>query len=131
MKTCEDCLHREVCNGWKTSEVLQERLLSIDKCNCNYFADRSEWTHLPCEIGDIVFYFADAYYYRKDKSRWKVWPIKVTEINTKLGKNGKVYPLSIIANGTRYPLKSIGKTLFLTRKEAEEALERMKENENL
>jgi hypothetical protein len=96
---------------------------------CEDFTDRSEWVHLPCEVGDIVFYFQGAYHL-KNKSMWEIRPIKVTEFSMKMGKNGKLYPLSIIANGTRYPLTSIGKTLFLSRKEAEKALEEKGENES-
>ena len=68
-------------------------------------------------------YYFDGAYYLKDKSRWKITPIKVTEFSIKIGRSDKLYPLSIIANGTRYPLTSIGKTIFLTRKEAEKALD--------
>lgn len=95
---------------------------------CEDFSDRSEWVHLPCKVGDTVYYF-DGAYYLKDKSRWEIKPIKVTEISTKIGRSGKLYPLSIIANGTRYSLTSIGEKLFLTREEAVKALERKKRNE--
>lgn len=125
--TCKDCLHREACNGWKISEVLRERLLAMNRCDCKCFTDRSKWVHLPCKVGDTVYYF-DGAYYLKNKSMWKIKPIKVTEFSTKIGRSGKLYPLSIIANGTRYPLTSIGKRLFLTREEAEKALEGMKED---
>lgn len=71
-------------------------------------------------------YYFDGAYYLKDKSRWEIKPIKVTEFSTKIGRSDKLYPLSIIANGTRYPLTSIGKTVFLTREKAEKALEEKK-----
>lgn len=115
MSKCIDCLHYNICTFGKCDII----------SGCPHFTDRSEWVHLPCELGDIVFYFQGAYHL-KNKSMWKIIPIKVTEFSMKMGKNGKLYPLSIIANGTRYPLTSIGKTVFLTRKEAEKALEGMK-----
>lgn len=118
MSKCIDCLHYEVC-PYKNN--LDTALAS----RCENFTDRSEWVHLPCEVGGTVFYFQGAYHL-KNKSMWKIRPIKVTEFSMKMGKNGKLYPLSIIANGTRYPLTSIGKTIFLTRKEAEKVLEEKK-----
>lgn len=115
---CKDCLYYERC---KKLGIFNIETLSV----CEDFTDRSEWVHLPCKVGDTVYYF-DGAYYLKDKSRWKIKPIKVTEISTKIGRSGKLYPLSIIANGTRYSLTSIGKKLFLTREEAVKVLEREK-----
>lgn len=122
--TCKDCFHYERC---KKLGIFNLETLSV----CADFTARSEWVHLPCKLGDTVYYF-DGAYYLKNKSMWKVTPIKVTEFSTKVGRSGKLYPLSIIANGTRYPLTSIGKTIFLTREKAEKALaERQVKNSDL
>lgn len=124
---CRDCLHFKACYEMAAANNADEfNTMFAEKCED--FSDRSEWVHLPCKVGDTVYYF-DGAYYLKDKSRWKIKPIKVTEISTKIGRNGKLYPLSIIANGTRYSLTSIGEKLFLTREEAVKALERKKRNE--
>lgn len=130
--TCKDCLHYEACKGTYYTAKGCDNIALYDfdgemyaDSGCEDFSERSEWVHLPCKVGDTVYYF-DGAYYLKNKSMWKIKPIKVTELSTKIGRSGKLYPLSIIANGTRYPLTSIGKRLFLTRKEAEEALEGMK-----
>lgn len=127
--TCKDCLHYEACKGtyFTFKQMIDKDSFDnehyADVYNCPDFTDRSEW--LPCKVGDTVYYF-DGAYYLKNKSMWKIKPIKVTELSTKIGRSGKLYPLSIIANGTRYPLTSIGKRLFITREEAEKALEGMK-----
>lgn len=113
--TCKGCLHYEVCSG----HAFEEKY--CDKDNCLDYTNRSEWVHLPCKVGDTVYY-VDGAWYLKNKSMWEIKPIKVTEFSTKIGRSGKLYPLSIIANGTRYPVTSIGKTVFLTREEAEKAL---------
>lgn len=76
---------------------------------------------LPCKVGDTVYYFSGGYY--KNIKNWKITPIKVTEFNIKVNKSGKLIPLALIANGTRYPMSSIGKTVFLTKSEAEAELE--------
>lgn len=122
---CRDCLHFKACYEMATANNADEfNTMFAEKCED--FSDRSEWVHLPCKVGDTVYYF-DGAYYLKDKSRWEIKPIKVTEISTKIGRSGKLYPLSIIANGTRYSLTSIGEKLFLTREEAVKALERKDE----
>lgn len=83
---------------------------------------------LPCKVGDTVYYFSGGYY--KNIKNWKITPIKVTEFNIKVNKSGKLIPLAMIANGTRYPMSSIGKTVFLTKSEAEVKLKELKGNQN-
>lgn len=82
---------------------------------------------LPCKVGDTVYYFSGGYY--KNIKNWKITPIKVTEFNIKVNKSGKLIPLALIANGTRYPMSSIGKTLFLTREGAEAKLKELRGGE--
>lgn len=79
---------------------------------------------LPCKVGDTVYYFSGGYY--KNIKNWKITPIKVTEFNIKVNKSGKLIPLALIANGTRYPMSSIGKTVFLTKSEAEAKLKELR-----
>lgn len=83
---------------------------------------------LPCKVGDTVYYFSGGYY--KNIKNWKITPIKVTEFNIKVNKSGKLMPLALIANGTRYPMSSIGKTVFLTKSEAEAKLKELRGGEN-
>lgn len=78
---------------------------------------------LPCNIGDTVYYIRGEYH---DKSHKTVEAIRVTEISVKNDINGKLLPPAIIANGCRYRFTSIGKSVFLTREEAERALVGMK-----
>ena len=78
----------------------------------------------PCKVGDTVYYIEGAYYNSKRKT---VSPIKVTEISWKCDRSGRDLGFALIANGTRYKFSSIGKTVFLTREEAEKKL---KENKN-
>ena len=48
---CKDCLHYEKCHSHYTPAMLQ-----VINGDCAYFTDRSEWVHLPCKVGDIVWY---------------------------------------------------------------------------
>lgn len=77
----------------------------------------------PCKVGDTVWYIEGGYY---RKTNLKAKPITVTEISQKEVK-GKLQ-WAIIANGTRYKFTSIGKTVFLTREEAEKALKEREAN---
>lgn len=73
---------------------------------------------LPCKIGDKVYRIDKGNYH----SNWKpfVEELTVTEISWKKEKYGdKDLGFAIIANGIRYKFTSIGKSVFLTRKEAE------------
>lgn len=73
----------------------------------------------PCKVGDTVYYIEGAYYNSK---RQTVRSIKVTEISWKCDRSGRDLGFALIANGTRYKFSSIGKTVFLTKEEAEKAL---------
>lgn len=73
---------------------------------------------MPCKIGDKV--------YRIDKgnfhSNWTpfIEELTVTEISWKKEKYGsKDLGFAIIANGIRYKFSSIGKSVFLTKEEAQ------------
>jgi hypothetical protein len=77
-------------------------------------------------VGDIVYYIEGAYYNSK---RLTVRPIKVTEISWKCDRSGRDLGFALIANRTRYKFSSIGKTVFLTREEAEAKLKEGAEDE--
>ena len=51
--TCKDCLHYEACCYWLNKE--KKHLNCDDGFICDNFAARSEWVHLPCNIGDNVY----------------------------------------------------------------------------
>lgn len=73
---------------------------------------------LPCKIGDKVYRIDKGNYH----SNWKpfVQELTVTEISWKKEKYGdKDLGFAIIAGGIRYKFTSIGKSVFLTRKDAE------------
>ena len=71
----------------------------------------------PVEVGQTVWYIEGGYY---RKTGLKAKPKKVTEINLKWC--GKTLAWGFIASGTRYRFSSIGKTVFLTKEDAEKAL---------
>lgn len=102
---CGEC-YSDKCK----KELLQEKLV------------KSEIVEFPCKVGDTVWYINYGYCYPNLKSHLQVKPIIVTEISWKHDRSGKDLGFALIANGTRYKFSSIGKTVFLTKSEAERRL---------
>lgn len=50
--TCKDCLHYKTCIAYYNEKFLQEY---VDAVGCATYADKAEWVHLPCKVGDRVF----------------------------------------------------------------------------
>nr|DAD70390.1 MAG TPA: hypothetical protein [Siphoviridae sp. ctomJ2] len=51
---CRDCLHFKACYEMATANGAEEfNTLFANKCED--FADRSEWAHLPCKVGNMVY----------------------------------------------------------------------------
>lgn len=87
----------------------------------------------PCKVGDIVF--ANRWYWREDGG---TAPYQITNITITQNKKGvwtKKYRAMQLANGRTIDLQlnfefdEIGKSVFLTREEAEQALAERKTNE--
>lgn len=125
--TCKDCIHYDAC--CKIGGKLQEHYMN--KCNdveCDCFKDKSRFIELPCKVGDIVYRvipkcdpdfgicpFDGGYGIsrcRKDESG---------KYRNKCDVYIEEIPFSL------YVLNNIGKTVFLTREEAEKKLQEDKE----
>lgn len=87
----------------------------------------------PCKVGDIAYVVNRGDYY----SRYEPYisEKEIIEINWKKDRSGKDLGFGLILKGgnyntsARYKLSSIGKTVFLTREEAEVALKERKKDE--
>lgn len=108
--SCKDCLHYEVCDCAGEYQYPQGY--------CKLFKDKSEWVHLPCKVGNTVYCFAPCF----DEKRQP--KLQVTET--------KIVDIKTIATvpGMEFNVEKIGKTVFLTRDEAEKELEERKKSEN-
>lgn len=107
--TCKDCIHKEACSFSSAAETAN---------HCRHYEDKSRFVELPCKVGDTVYFYAfvqtddcDGYY---------------------CVDQAKVSRISIDCDGLRisiynryFDLSDIGKTVFLTREEAEKKLEEM------
>lgn len=113
--TCKDCIHYKACDD--SYNFVDEK--DIDKI-CLEFEDKSHFIELPCKVGDTVFCFSPCF---KEDSDIK---LEVVE--------AKVVEVRAIASvlGLNFSIDNIGKTVFLTREEAEKALgHSRKEDENV
>lgn len=94
--TCKDCLHYKMCSYGQICKL------------CVDFADKSEWVHLPCKVGDRVFsivMLGGEYSIVVDRAI----ALKITTDN-------------IYVETEYIDAGEIGYTVFLTLKEAEKAL---------
>lgn len=117
MKTCKDCLHSKVCRDWWSEQ--EKNLFSESNIACRVFTDRSEWVHIPCKVGDSIFcdgkLFADRYV--GEVMKFTVDIVRTQVCTTHCGE------IDMIFN-----FKDFGKTVFLTREEAERALKEREDN---
>lgn len=128
MATCKNCIHCEACKevldvaGFFPDDI--EEILNWIKCP--NFTDKSRFVELPCKVGDTVYKL----------TRNKVKECEVVFIG--ISANEKCSYFNFVENyedGTFYKSHSmvfdeIGKTVFLTRKEAEAALAKRTEDKN-
>ena len=122
MSTCKDCIHYDVCevsSVFYGGEAARQRFREYAKradveCGCNCFTDKSLYIKLPCKVGDMVFEIIKISH-REEIAESVVEKVVLTKtgFRIKLSRN-KMYETSC---------RSIGKTVFLTREEAEKALE--------
>ena len=116
--TCKDCLHFEACELNSAMRILLPTIAHQNACYCKAFKDKSRFVELPCKAGDIVYCFE---------------PCFDTDNHPKLKVVEKeIIELKIIATvfGLNFDIDSIGKTIFLTREEAEKALDKQRETLN-
>ena len=114
MATCKECLHFEVCRKYAAG---LEQLLTCD--GCEDFKNRSLFVKLPCSAGDTVYYIANV------NSKDIINSAVVDEVA--IYKSGTIgYDCGVGEIG--FSSKSIGKRVFLTKEEAEQALKEREEN---
>ena len=122
MAMCKDCVHVEVCREYveglaaaRGVRLSVKELDSVLECDdCKHFKDRSRFVELPCKVGDTLFVPT-----RNLVSEYKIVSFHVCG-------EGIWYRTNVI-KGILTRLISdnveiIGKTVFLTREEAEAAL---------
>ena len=109
---CENCLHCEVC-------TFARQYRGVNKCPD--FADKDLYIKLPCKVYDTV-YIVD-----EDSNEFD----GIDECHVrKLEWNGVFWAIFTDKDCYGYSADYIGKTVFLTREDAEKKLEELK-NEHI
>ena len=108
---CENCLYDKNCQF-----LLKHKNKEVEGCTA--FEDKSEWVHLPCKVGDVVYCFAPCFD-ADHRPRLKVVEREIIRLKTTLTVSGLISDID-----------NIGKTIFLTREEAEKALDKQRETLN-
>ena len=106
--TCEDCIYYKECEADGV---------------CTEFSDLSEWVHLPCKVGDVVYQVT-----RNFISEFRVRFVEIATCGNLFLHTDLIS--GIVYTGEVFSESDIGKTVFINREEAEKALyDRRKEDE--
>ena len=108
-KTCKDCIHRELCNV--------HGYIDADECAC--FKDKSRYIELPCAVGDKVYKIWNAGKHGKSVAEFVLTSISQISRGVWVFKYSKCQEPCISYQGN---LEYIGKTVFLTKEDAEKVL---------
>ena len=130
--TCKNCIHYDMClEKFRKSkaegfyELIDEKEYFAHADECDFFKDKSLYIELPCKVGDTVYV----------PWRWggqrAVATVKVEEIKFYDSQMHYMFLIDMESDNECFNQsfggwklgKSIGKTVFLTREEAEKALE--------
>ena len=99
---------------------------------CEDFSDRSLWVKLPCKVGDSLFML------NRDKTKVQEMIFEKPDIRCHCKKDDEFvccmpvctsYQNGICAYRFNNDFREIGKTVFLAREEAEQALKKRESNE--
>lgn len=104
--TCKKCLHYERCYSIYTQDMLD-----MTNGECVYFADRSEWVHLPCKVEQQLWFVENGKVKCSTVDRIVYEELSTDDIFTRIDG----YGFSVFFD-------DVGKIVFLTREEAEKAL---------
>lgn len=133
MASCKDCLYYECCKTLNKDFIKypkdyenNERMSEI----CLTFKDRSKFVELPCKIGDTVYYLTTKY---EKQGRKKVAvDYAETGIVDSITLGDLMIPQIYVCDSdnvwTTFDTKrDFNKIIFLTKEEAEKALEELKQ----
>ncbi len=113
MAKCERCFHNKVCidgANYKNSE------------NCKHFKDKDLIEELPCKVGDELFEISAGLIYAWEITKITIYSkddIDFTCIEKNFSESGYEYE-------DDFMISNIGKTVFVTEEEAEQALKQIR-----
>lgn len=111
--TCKDCIYYDMC--WQRIEIDNGNFMLGSIGNCNKFKEKSRFVELPCKVGDTVWIL-----YTEDET------IESKEISAiTIDQNHDVITFTNMSCFTIWSKdygEYFGKTVFLTKEEAEAKL---------
>lgn len=111
-KNCNNCLHQRICLDLGiTTEAYPDDW-------CERFENKGEWVHLRCEPGTRVYVL-----FRNKRHSFYVARGEI--FRAVINGYGSFYGVSTSKGDFMFSGKEFGEVVFLTKAEAEEALERM------
>lgn len=114
-KTCGDCIHYDVCMDYTTlKESKFAQHFEGSDVLCDHFKDKSRYIELPCIVGDKVYCVQPFFDHNRKKYKRVIKPKVVDFVFT--------LPFLAESKGEILREKDFGKTVFLTKEEAEQAL---------
>lgn len=134
MASCKDCMHYDVCEARIAADENYPERNYTENNNCSNFKDRTRFVELPCKVGEEIYEMV----LTRDKSfsHWnthKVVGVHLGNFPDLRGHKRQEYLVThceVMNLLNRIPLNKLGKTVFLTRVEAEKALEEQDSNVN-
>ena len=121
---CRDCIHFKACYEMARANNADEfNTMYAEKCED--FSDRSLWVKLPCKVGDSLFML------NRDKTKVQEMIFEKPDIRCHCKKDDEFvccmpvctsYQNGICAYRFNNDFREIGKTVFLAREEAKQAL---------
>ncbi len=124
--TCKDCIHYDMCK--RIDYIMDFRNMSLEEAvqaMCRNFKDKSKYIELPCKVEDEVYVIKNNVISTKDVVYHKKICSRIEEQNEEYWHCVDKNRISINTI-TFYP-EDVGKTVFLTKEEAEQRLKELKE----
>lgn len=130
----KDCIHYEACKyiyyPMSTYDEEAKAFDESDSCDgCQFYSDKSRFVELPCKVGDKLFILYDDDYGEYECSEFCIGGLQELRVFAKCGISGyqniqecPEYYCGQPFCSTSFISQDFGKTVFLTREEAEKAL---------
>ena len=126
MATCADCVHVEVCKEYvmglaavRGVDLNVDELEAVLQCDdCDHFKDRARFVELPCKLGDSIY----------EPKRHQITEYQIARIVFyDFGLRMELRLMKGLLFRVEIKQEDIGKVVFLTREEAEQALKERSE----
>ena len=109
--TCKDCLHLTICDYLASVEGNNIMFWYEAAEKCSFFKNKSHFMELPCRVGETVYYIKSAFSYLEAPKAEIVRKIELMDEQIVFRTVNRCFNI-----------ENIGKTVFLSREEAEKAL---------